>query len=222
MAKILKPGELPANTKAPWFLAGSQVVSIDVETTGLDCNVNEIFQVGAVALDYNFEPRKDVPVFTLSMKIENIEGLDMEELAKCGINRDKLVLHTTYGMDQMEGADKFLDWVEKLELPPLRRICPLATNWPFDAGFLKAWLGPTCFESVFHPHYRDLIPAIQLINDLVYTKGQSPLHRQCNLSALCRFFNVENLKAHDALSDAMAVARIYKKMLQKFSNFQLT
>lgn len=222
MAKTLKPGEKPTNTVSPWFLQGSQLVAIDVETTGLDPLIHEIYQIGLVPLDFDFLPRTDVRVFNMSMRIDSPETINYAELSRAGIKRDKLELHTMHGVDQTAGVDMFLNWLETLNLPPNRRLCPVAQNWPFDRGFIEAWMGKELFNTIFHPHYRDLIPACQVINDIYYMKGEQPPFRDgCNLAALCKFFNVEQLAKHEALQDAAATAEVYRRFIKKFtSNFR--
>lgn len=217
MAKTLKPGESATHTQSPWHLQGSQLVAIDCETTGLDPNLHEIYQIAIVALDYNYLPRKDVRPLNLSMRIENPDTINYNELGQIGVSREKLQLHITHGTDQMTGLDAFIEWTEKLELPPNRRLCPLAQNWPHDRQFLINWMGLTMFNDHFHPHYRDLIPAFQLINDLMYTKGNDVLYKQVNLSALCRLFEIEVVAKHNALSDAVATAEVYRRVLNKFA-----
>src|SRR5690606_26448898 len=95
--------------------------------------------------------------------------------------------------------------------------CPLAQNWPFDQGFLRAWLGNSLFDQVFHPHYRDLIPLFQFVNDLHYVKGGDVHYRRVNLTELCNLFGLERRTSHDALNDALATAEVYKRALSKYS-----
>lgn len=221
MAKTLKPGEKPTNTVSPWFLQGSMLVAVDVETTGLDCSIHEIYQIALIALDYDYKPREDVRPFSMSMRIESPETINFAELSRAGIKRDKLELHTLHGVDQINGVDLLLKWVDTLGLAPNRRLCPVAQNWPFDRGFIDAWLGKELFNSLFHPHYRDLIPACQVINDIYFMKGDQPPFRDgCNLAALCKYFSVEQIAKHEALNDAAATAEVYRRFIKKFtSNF---
>jgi len=216
MAKTLKPGEKPTATLSPWTLQGSQLIALDTETTGLDPAIHEIFQIAIVPLDYNFLPREDVSPFVMSMRIESPETVDYAAMKKIGVSREKLQLHTSMGIDQMTGVDIMLEWIETLKLPPMRRMCPIAQNWPHDRQFLLAWLGKELFDTLFHPQYRDLIPAAQLINDLNYTVGSNVPFREANLSALCRYFEIERAVKHDALNDAVATAEIYRRMLSKY------
>lgn len=217
MAKTLAPGEKPTVTNSPWHLQGSQLVAVDVETTGLDPTIHEIFQIAIVALDYNFLPREDLPPFTMSMRIENPDCVDYAVLGEIGVSKDKLQRHIMLGVDQMTGIDVLLEWVERLKLPPMRRMCPIAQNWPHDRSFLSTWLGKELFQTLFHPHYRDLIPATQLLNDLHYTVGGNVPYRFCNLTELCKKFEIERVARHDALNDAVATAEIYRRMLSKYS-----
>lgn len=216
MAKSLPIGKATTNTKSPWHLHGSQIVSIDVETTGLDPMLHEIFQIACVALDYQFKPLKGVKKFVMSMQLDSPETVDYEGIRQAGYSRKRLHLHTQYGLSQQEGVEYFKNWIEDLELAPNRRICPLALNWQFDKPFIQQWLGNKLFGNLFHPHYRDLIPLVQFINDLYYIKGEDPPYRQANLAYLAKTLKVDNLKHHDALNDVIVTAEIYRRLLNKY------
>jgi DNA polymerase III alpha subunit (gram-positive type) len=151
------------------------------------------------------------------MKPESPETVDYASLSQIGVSRQKLELHTLHGVDQEKGLELMLRWVEKLELPPQRRLCVIAQNWPFDRQFVMNWMGKSLFNDIFHPHYRDLIPTIQFINDLYYTKGADVTYRQCNLGLLCRHFGIDNTVKHEALNDAVATAEVYRRILSRYS-----
>lgn len=216
MAHKLQPNENTTNTTSPWFIHGSQIVSLDVETTGLDPMLHEIFQIACVALDYRYRPRPDVKKFVMAMKPESPENIDYEGILKAGYSRKKLNLYTMYGLSQQEGVEHFKSWIADLELPPNRKICPLAINWPFDKPFIQHWLGESLFHNLFHPHVRDLIPVVQFINDLFYMRGLDVPYRQANLSYLCKKLEVENQEHHDALNDAVVTAEVYRRLVEQY------
>jgi DNA polymerase III epsilon subunit-like protein len=51
------------------------------------------------------------------------------------------------------------------------------------------------------------------LNDLAVVAGREPPFPSVSLTNLCKQFGIENQKAHDAFSDAIAEAKLYKKML---------
>ena len=45
--------------------------------------------------------------------------------------------------------DLLVEWWEKLDLPLGKTLVPLAHNWAFEAGFLRAWLGVELTQTLF-------------------------------------------------------------------------
>lgn len=219
MAKILKPGELPKNTKSPWILHGSQLVVIDIEFTNLDPVLGEIFQLAMIALDYEYQPLKDFPKLCMFMKVNCLENVDWTGIAQASYNKEKFMRIQQAGVDPEHAVDLLLKWVAQLELSPFRRLCPLAANWTNDRPYIQSWLGNQLFENLFHPHYRDLIPAMQFVNDSLYWQGKDPEVRNCGLNTLANFFQVENPAHHDALNDCIVTAEVYRKMLQRYGAY---
>ena len=106
-------------------------------------------------------------------------------------------------------------WVERLELPIYKKICPLAQNWPFDLSFIKEWLGRLNFEHLFHFYYRDTMAAAIWDSDLANFKGEKILFTEYGLRFLGNKLKVHNEKPHDALQDSITTAECYRRMLMR-------
>lgn len=195
---------------------GDQCCAIDCETTGLDGNWHEIIQLAIVPLTADLEPRKDVIPFTVYMQCEHLERCD-EHARK--MNRKKLVKAAEHGFDKETAKDLLRDWVGKLGLPftnsgRRKRIIPLGQNYGFDRGFIQSWLGRQEYDEYFHYHYKDTMCVSAFLNDRAAWHAEKIPFPKTNLSYLANLLNVPHHDAHDALSDAVVAAQVYKKMLQ--------
>jgi DNA polymerase-3 subunit epsilon len=182
-------------------LRGNTVVSVDVETTGTQPGFHEIVQIAVVPLK-DFEPCGE-PFYT-NIQPSFPHRADPASIAIHGLTPEVL----EDAPDQMRASDLFAEWASQYS----GKLIPLAHSYTFEYGFLKAWLGSQ-FSSTFHYHPRDAMGLALALNDLAAIAGREPPFPSVSLANLCKQFGIENQKAHDAFSDAIAEAKLYKKML---------
>jgi DNA polymerase III epsilon subunit-like protein len=191
-------------------LNGNMLASVDVETTGTVPGYHEIVQIALAPLNSDLQPLAGVTPFYTNLRPEHPKRVDLRSWQIHGLRLDDLIENAP---SQEKAADLLLEWFESLHLPVSKRLVPLAHNWPFECGFLKAWLGPQGMDHVFHYHPRDAMGFAVTLNDKAVLAGRQPPFDRVSLSHLCQFFNVANPKPHDALSDALAEAEVYRAML---------
>ncbi len=189
-------------------LRGHIIAAIDTETTGVIPRYSEIIQIAVVPLDSNLEP-VGTP-FKMNIRPERPDRADPTSLAIHGISLEELA----EAPDAEKVAVLLEEWFETLDLPTHGRIIPLAHNWPFEYGFLNAWLGPKAKDDIFHWHARDAQTLALAINDRAALAGRDRVFESVSLTNLCKHFKIINTKPHDALADSIAEAEIYKALLQ--------
>lgn len=197
---------------------GNIICVVDVETTGLDPEIHEIVQICILPLDSLFKPIKEIRPFYVSIKPENTKNINKDKYASnfeetVKIPKAKLASMINEGLERGTAADLLQDWFDKLQLPFNKRIMPLGQNWVFDRAFIIRWLGWKMFEDFFDPRYRDTMAAANYVNDKCDFMGQQCPYQKVNLGFLCSTMKVENASPHDALSDCIATAEIYRRML---------
>lgn len=193
-------------------LNGHLLAAVDVETTGRTPAWHEIVQIAIQPLNSHIEPLKDVLPFYQHIKPEHPERAEKKAMAVHKIDMDWLLIHAS---DQWKVAELLDEWWTALDLPFQRTLVPLAQNWQYEAGFLKAWLGVEQFHQFFHAYVRDTMLTAIYLRDRAYANGEAIPFQRVNLSALCRHYSIVNVKPHDALSDAVAEAEVYKHMLME-------
>lgn len=196
---------------------GNQLCVIDCETTGLDPNWHEIIQICILALDSNLRPRRDVMPFYIEMIPESPERASPEAMR---INRLDFAVIGQRGHDQEKAKDLLEDWINKLGLPLTtygnrKKILPLGQNYAFDKGFISAWLGHETYNEYFHYAYRDTKIVAQFLNDRAGMHVEKVPFSKTSLAWLAKKLDVPHEKAHDALSDCVATAEIYRRLLQQ-------
>ena len=190
---------------------GNLMAAIDLETTGVRAGYNEIIQIAVVPLDTDMKPLADVRPFYTVVKPNHPERTSQSATAKHGLSIGDLF---TTAPDSEKIVDVLCEWFEGLRLPMNRSIIPLAHNWAFESSFLQAWLGVELKDKIFHAHARDsMITAIAINDKAVFAGDPAPFGR-VSLATLCRYFKIVNLNPHDALSDCLAEAELYRELLR--------
>jgi DNA polymerase III epsilon subunit-like protein len=196
---------------------GDLLCAIDTETSGLDPFFHEILQICVLPLDANIEPIRDVLPFYLNMIPEDPQRADPQALKK---NKLKLTELALTGYDKIKAIDLFEEWVVKLKLPTTKwgtpkKLMPLGQNYSFDKPFIMKWLGTDVYNQYFNYHHHDTMVTAHYLNDRAAYHAEKVPFNKTNLQWLCTTLNIQSERAHDALSDCLSVAAVYKKMLQR-------
>lgn len=191
-------------------LNGNLLCAVDVETTGLDSEKHDIWHLCILPLDSNIKPIKELFPFYTLLKPARPENADPK-----AINKNTLAHSLLRGLDSDRAADMLYEWFKKIGLALDKKLCPLAQNWPFDNRFLYKWLGFQQFEEIFHPWYRDLLPTSLYLNDCADLNAEPVPYAKSNLSYLCAKLEVTNETPHDPLSDCVATAECYRRIMKR-------
>lgn len=191
-------------------LNGNLLAAVDFETTGTRSGFHEPIQIAVVPLNSDLRPIETIRPFYTTIKPLHPERQEKQAGYVHGISIEELVLHSP---DPGKVADLLVEWWEKLDLPFGKTLVPLAHNWAFESKFLQAWLGVDLSQKLFHGHARDAMLFAASLNDKAAFHGLAPPFPKLGLNSLCKRFNVVNETPHDALSDALAEAAVYRAML---------
>lgn len=189
---------------------GHLMCAVDTETTGLDPNKNEIWQIAILPLNSLIKPHPEFIPFYADMKINKPENIDKNAIK---MNRLEFAQRQQRATDPFTCADMFDTWFDSFNLPLYKKIVPLAQNWPFDRSFIIKWLGLASFEYSFHPVYRDTMAVSAFIRDQQEFRSEKITFPQNNLTFLCARLGIKNEKPHDALQDAITTAEVYRRLL---------
>jgi len=190
------------------------VVVVDTETTGLNPREGDLIQVAFIHLNELFLPNKKTPPFYITIRPKKfqptkeykdkiapamaVNGLDVDVIMRVGLDADK-------------AADLFDEWWQRLGS---EKLDILAQNFPFDSSFLIDWLGVESYNQFFSRYYRDTYVGGNFLNDQArYSGSIVPFPEGCSLKKLAKALTVENTRAHDAFSDCLTTAEVYRKML---------
>lgn len=158
---------------------------IDIETTGLSKHYNKITEVAAV----------------------KVRGKRLYESYQTLVNPKEHILHF---ITRLTGIDN--DMVK--EAPTINQVLPsfieflgqdvfVAHNATFDFGFI---------DQNLRSHHN-----CSLLNDRLCTRKLAnrlfPELPRKRLGDICRFLDIDNLRAHRALGDARATAEVFTNML---------
>lgn len=194
-------------------LNGHILCAVDVETTGLDPQKNDLVEVCVLPLDHNIEPHRQHKPFSMMLKPVK-EPINPNRNPQNGLTAVQIM---SYGQDPYRAADLLEEWFHALKLPPKKQIIPLAHNWVFDRDFLIEWLGPLNFQYIFNGHYRDTMTIAAFHNDRKHSQGEQYDFSRIGLGSMCEKLNVENKMAHRALYDCLATAEVYKRLVQSYT-----
>lgn len=173
---------------------------IDLETTGLLTNSHEIIEIGCVLAEQKFSEEglltlKYVDEFEYKVKPTHIETADPVGLSINGYDEKDWV-----------SAISLKEAIEKMATK-VKNVIMVGHNVAFDFAFLEKAFEETGVQNPMHYHKLDTI-------SIAYAK----LHNykgveKFSLRALCEYLNIENKRAHSALSDARATYEIFQKLI---------
>ena len=176
------------------------LVFVDVETTGLDPDIQEVIQIGCVVVSQEWsadgKPEfKMIEEFELKIKPINIAVADKVALRINGYNET--------------------DWVFAYDLKQAMEIFAKKTadcimighNVCFDFMFIDKAFKKSGVENKMHYHKLD---TISIAFAKLHSEGDAD---RFSLNFLCEYFKIENKKAHTALSDSRATFEVYKKLM---------
>lgn len=201
---------MPKNYQALPQFHGNLICAIDIETTGADVKLHDIIQLAVVPLDHNYEPLTTIPAFTSYMRPLRPENADPEATRVHNIDLDSLAVAPT----AERVIDRWIEWVNRIELAFDRRLIMLAHNSAFEHRFLIKLLGDKLYYTLFNANTRDSLTLALGINDMAVQQGKAPPFERCNMGWLCNHFGIDNPKAHDAYHDAIACAKLYQALLK--------
>lgn len=197
---------------------GNPMCVIDTETTGLHAGWHDLIQICIMPLDSNLKVRRDVMPFYIEMVPDHPERADPKAMQ---INKLDFAIIGQRGHHPDKARDMLEEWIQK-KLKPGRtkygnpkKILPLGQNYPFDMGFIKAWLGNETYNDWFHYSYRDTKVVANYLNDHAGMHVEKVPFAKTSLGSMAKKLNVELDNAHDALADCKATAEIYRRMLQQ-------
>ena len=176
------------------------LVFVDIETTGLDPDKNEILSIGIVLVSQDWA-EGNKPIF------ETIEEIEIKIKPEHIENADRVALR----VNKYDPAD----WVFAYTLNEGMKIFAkktegaimVAHNITFDYLFIDRAFRMTGLENKMHYHKLDTISiAFAKLHD------NKDIDR-VSLRNLTEYFGIENKNAHTALADARATFLLYKKLM---------
>lgn len=173
---------------------------IDLETTGLDLEHHEIIEIGCV-LTQQIERKNKGPEleireeFDIKISPGHIETADPKSLKING-----------YSKKEWGNAISIKEAV-KIVSEKTKGAIMVGHNVSFDWAFLERAFLQNNIPNQMHYHKLDtVVIAFAKLYD-------TPKMDQFSLKNLCDYFNIENKKAHTALSDAKATYELYRQLL---------
>lgn len=189
---------------------GNLLCAIDVETTGLTPNYNEIIQLAAVPLTPDLDPVPDVSPFNMYMRPWHPERASAEAMRVNGLTMEELLLKP----NAAQVADCWEEWFTNLDLPVGKRLIVLAQNAAFDVSMIRAWLGDPSYNRYFARRNRDPMVVASYLNDQAAWKGRPLPFANVGLASLANKFGIDNSGHHDALNDCLVTAKVYRELLR--------
>lgn len=105
-------------------------------------------------------------------------------------------------------------WFKEMKLDEKKRIVPLSHNYARDMVFLERWLSEE-YPEIFSYNHRDIQTAALFMNDVCASRAEPVRHAKTDFSYIANNYKVEQLTKHNAASDCLTLAKVYKRMLQE-------
>lgn len=182
------------------------LLCLDLETTGLDPNYNEIIQIGAILLD---EKMRELGEFDRLVK---------PSFPMRGINKGyNTYLRSEISVEELRKQEPIESVIEDLQTWLLSKgvnlskpgeIALLGQNIKFDYSFLEKAYEKCSLFFPFDYHAID----VSSIYTSIFLANEDVLPEKVTLHCITSDFNIENIQAHNALADARATLEVFKLM----------
>ena len=187
-------------------LNNNLMCALHIRTTGPDPDVDEIYELGIIALNEDLKPKEGVMPIDFRMKINEIERMK---------RHNKIAVKAAVdGLTPNQAALVFMRWLEKFALPYGKGIIPLVYNWPRQQDFLIRWLGQETFDSMFNLEYRDILCITMFLNDRsdIRMLPRFPFPKR-DFPSIAAYVGVEMDANGGALHWALKISEVYRSML---------
>lgn len=177
---------------------------IDCETTGLDPQWNELYElcIGSAGFGYSVFKFRPSGVANIDLKALEINGMTVEELMDLPERKPAIQI--------------FKDWLYEYRTD-FGKITPIGHNYHFDCNFITQLIGSILYNTHFHYHYKDTMIAAQFLDDSRIYKynltTEDKYFKSYSLSCLCEKLETVNRPTHGALNDVKATEELYYKLL---------
>ena len=172
----------------------SDILIIDVETTGIDCNKHACIELGAMLLDRDLNPIREYSTFITPWEGAEIQS---EAMAVNGI--------TPAELERAPSVSEVVEQFHCIFQPDQRKLFISGWNVWFDVGFLKAMYGRAGRDWPFRSRMLDM-QSIVTFHSQITPRSQAETVKQ--------FLN--EAQAHRALDDVRQVAKLLKLFSEKF------
>lgn len=193
-------------------LNANVLCGLKTELTGRDPEMHEIIEVAVIPFDHNLEIH---PTFTLfNMRMRPMEMQPFDDFKNCRLSRSEIAQACLRAFDRDKVGELLYDWLLAMDLPRGKKIVPLTYNYPMERQILINWLGYDRYSEIFSEDHRDLMVAAHFVNDRQCVKAEPAVYNKQTLSWMAKIHNILPIERGTAVSDAVMMGQVYKRMLQ--------
>jgi len=186
--------------------------AVNIKTTGLDFEINEIYELAIIPVTAKFERDQERKWLDLKIRPERISRIDWEGAEKLRVSA-RVKDAVDNGIDKETAREILRMWFELQKLGS-KRIAPIAHNYSFISRFLRMWLGDMQCESYFADfETRDTLVIAKHMNDMSDFRAEPEFpYPKCSLSYLANLLRIDRDYGNprNALADAATVVDVYR------------
>lgn len=180
-------------------------ITLDTETGGIGKEVSLLSAYFGI-LDVNFELIDGLELF---VKPDNeIYQIQSEALE---INKIDLVAHDKKAVTEKDAGQLLFKFLKHYSGDGKEKLKPIGHNVVFD---IEKICDKILSKNSWNHHCTYRVRDTGTIGAYLMDIGKIPMLEKGSLSSYCKHFGVELSNAHDARSDALACAQVYKKMVE--------
>lgn len=171
---------------------------VDVETTGLDANYNEIVQMAAICGDQTFN------------EASSRQPTEWDAMAYL-MHMDRLDNGSHQALRKSDLMSSFIKFVKIVKTKTkLKKLVLAGHNVQFDVKHIEQQAqreGINNIMQLFDYHFVDTFPIAYTLRQIGHYKPEQSL----SLKALCEAEDIKSETPHEALSDVLAASKLYEK-----------
>jgi len=204
-------------------LNGNLLCGIDIETTGLDFEQHDIYELAIIPIDDKFHRNINRKWLDLVIRPSRPDNIDWSGVGKTK-NKSRIERAMEKGLDSHTAMTILDRWFDEQNLGS-KRVAPVGHNYSFEARFLRAWLGSLNYETKFADYeVRDTMVIAKFLNDMADFRGEEKFpYPKANLTYLASTLKVEHDygRAHTALADVATTIDVYRRQMEELNKIML-
>lgn len=171
---------------------------------------HDLVEICILPINSQWKPSTCIVPFSVKIQPKRKENIDYKS---CPLSKEAILNICETGMDAYVAADRFDEWMTKLNLNSEKKIVLLCHDWVLDREFIIDWLGVESFNQFIDNRVRDIGIISLYANDKADFHAEPALYAKTHFSYIANSVGIQGMRSKDCMEESLTLIEIYKRML---------